>query len=219
MTYEKSAEVIDRLDIRNHTFSNSVTSAVTTEWGVNWNEEQISRDILQKFYDANRGRLSEVDISIEGSTCIVTAPTPFDLQRLYYFGSEKTESDIGQYGEGFKAASICLLRDHRVRPVVQSGNQLVSMRIGDEPAVEGSILYPMIYDYSSTGDAIEGARLFLLDCPAKLLESLSRGFNIFSPKRTSLWDRFCGVQRMASSRSMSPRRHKATSSAEISSAA
>ena len=37
-----------------------------------------------------------------------------ELDRLFFLGSEKGADDLGQYGEGFKAAAICLLRDHGV---------------------------------------------------------------------------------------------------------
>ena len=35
------------------TYEGSTTSAVTTSRGVRWNEDAISRDLLQNFYDAN----------------------------------------------------------------------------------------------------------------------------------------------------------------------
>src|SRR5262249_3953892 len=55
-------------------FVRTAPSAVTTAWGVKWNEMQIARDVLQNFYDANREHLEDVrvnlnerDVRIEGA--------------------------------------------------------------------------------------------------------------------------------------------------------
>src|SRR5260370_33636701 len=95
-------------------FVRTVESAVTTAWGVRWNEMQIARDVLQNFYDANRANLETVAATVHDRDVRITAPAGFDLNRLFYLGSEKTSDDIGQYGEGFKAAPTCLFPDHGV---------------------------------------------------------------------------------------------------------
>src|ERR1700733_387409 len=103
------------------TFVRTVESAVTTAWGVHWNEMQIARDVLQNFYDANRDQLDKVQVTKHHSDVRIAAPAQFKLERLFYLGSEKTSDDIGEYGEGFKAATVCLLRDHGVTPIGISG--------------------------------------------------------------------------------------------------
>jgi hypothetical protein len=45
------------------TFIRTVESAVTTAWGVHWNEMQIARDVLQNFYDANKNQLDNVKVT------------------------------------------------------------------------------------------------------------------------------------------------------------
>jgi hypothetical protein len=42
-------------------YQETLTSSVTTSWGVEWDEELIARDIMQNFFDANRDRLSDID--------------------------------------------------------------------------------------------------------------------------------------------------------------
>ena len=61
-----------------------------------------------------------------------TAPTPFNLERLFYLGSEKGSDDVGQYGEGFKVAATCLLREHAVTPIVASGREVVCLRVAEQ---------------------------------------------------------------------------------------
>lgn len=124
----------------------TLTSSITTSWGVNWDAEFIARDLMQNFYDANRQRLDEVQVKVVGSDVVVTAPNEFNLSRLFYLGSEKDEDAIGEYGEGFKAAAVCLLRDHAVAPVVISGGEAVRLSIRSEK-VEGTELNPVVYQF------------------------------------------------------------------------
>lgn len=102
---------------------------MTTAWGVDWDETYIARDIMQNFFDANRTRLAEVDIKAIVKDVAIRAPAPFSLERLFYLGSEKEADDIGQYGEGFKVAATCLLRDHSVDVIAACGCDVVRLRI------------------------------------------------------------------------------------------
>jgi len=65
-----------------------LTSSVTSSWGVNWNEDMIARDLMQNFFDANREQLDDVSVSDSGRDITVSAPTVFNLDRLFYLGSE-----------------------------------------------------------------------------------------------------------------------------------
>src|SRR5271166_4171013 len=114
---------------KNLRFTRTLTSAVTTAWGVDWDEVYIARDLMQNFFDANRGRLSEVRVVANGKDVRITAPSAFNLERLFYLGSEKGEDDIGHYGEGFKVAATCLLRDHCVSVLAASGKDVLRLRI------------------------------------------------------------------------------------------
>jgi hypothetical protein len=86
-------------------------------------------------------------------------------ERLFYLGSEKDADDVGQYGEGFKVAATCLLRDHSVAIIAASGNDLLRLRIA-EKSVRETKLYPIEYDFFDSDRKIEGAskRRFRLAC-------------------------------------------------------
>ena len=162
---------------------------MTTNWGVNWSEPLIARDVMQNFYDANRDRISEIRVTAEGPDVTVSAPTGYNLQRLFYLGSEKGEQDIGHYGEGFKVAATCLLRDHRVTPVALSGSQALCLRIADEP-VAGTQLFPLVYDFFELDQPCEGTRLILPGCAPKLVRALQEGLtHFFYPKNALLGER------------------------------
>ena len=87
----------------------SVPSAITTNWSEEiWTEDMISRDTLQNFYDGcaeNKLPISEIKISTDNDTVRIYAPNEFNLEKLYYIGSTKSESEtpmIGAHGEGGK---------------------------------------------------------------------------------------------------------------------
>jgi hypothetical protein len=84
----------------------TLSSAVTTAWGVEWDEEYIARDLMQTFFDANRDELDQVRVDVAGADIVVSAPASFSLERLFYLGSEKGEDYVGQYGEGFKVPGL-----------------------------------------------------------------------------------------------------------------
>lgn len=157
----------------------TLTSAVTTAWGVAWDEVYIARDLMQNFFDANRGRLEEVVVKTHGADLAVTAPTPFNLERLFYLGSEKEDEDVGQYGEGFKAAATCLLRDHTVTPIAVSGRDVVCLRVA-ERAIADTHLYPVEYDfYQSEQQEVPGTLLVLPGCSGKLAKAVAQGLTHF----------------------------------------
>ena len=163
----------------------TLESAVTTAWGVRWNEMQIARDILQNFYDANREHLDAVKVSTSERDARITAPVPFDLEHLFYLGSEKTGDDIGQYGEGFKAAATCLLRDHGVTPIGVSGSTVVHVRLASKP-IGKKRLQPLVYDFYTVSPAYRGSLLLLPWCSPTLSRELERGMGHFLSEHNPL---------------------------------
>ena len=83
MAWGKNMENLNQLNIGSDLeHIETLTSSVTTSWGVEWSEELIARDIMQNFFDANRNQLSDIKVNIEGSYVSIIAPTVFDLMRL-----------------------------------------------------------------------------------------------------------------------------------------
>ena len=52
-------------------FLKTLTSSVTTAWGVDWDEVYIARDLMQNFFDANRGRVSEIRVDANGWDVVI----------------------------------------------------------------------------------------------------------------------------------------------------
>ncbi len=186
MDWKKSLKALTDAEIGGElTHLDSRTSSVTTSWGVNWDENYIARDLMQNFFDANRDRLGQVQVLVEGNTVEIVAPAAFELVRLFYLGSEKGADDVGQYGEGFKAAAVCLLRDHGVEPIVLSGDQVVYLRI-ESQKVAGTQLQPVVYDFFRVSEPFPGARMILRGCSRNLVEAIQNGLTHFFHERNPL---------------------------------
>ena len=186
MSWQHSLSILEAAQVGGSlTYRHSRTSSVTTSWGVNWDEEFIARDLLQNFFDANRERLAEVKVTIEASTVTVFGPAPMELERLFYLGSEKGDDDIGKYGEGFKVAAVCLLRDHDLHPIVASRGDVLCIRM-DPEQVAGTALRPLVYDFFTTATPTEGTRLILRGCSQKLVRALEAGLSHFFYERNPL---------------------------------
>jgi hypothetical protein len=154
-------------------------SSVTLSWKVAWDDGEIARDLLQNFRDANKDRMQEITITVEGGAVVLEGPAPCDIERLFYLGSDKDPDtgDIGRFGEGFKAAAVCLVRDHNIEPVFGSGKKLARIRAASK-AVRGNLL-PLIYDVWNLNDEIPGTQLWLRGCGSKLVRAMSAGLDQF----------------------------------------
>src|SRR5262249_41420361 len=130
-------------------------------------------------------RLDQVSVDVLGADVLVTAPVPFSLERLFYLGSEKGEDDVGQYGEGFKVAATCLLRDHAVAPIVASGRHVVLLRLAAQ-TVGNTALRPVEYDFYSSDSNTPGTKLILRGCSSKLARAMQAGLTHFFHDRNPL---------------------------------
>lgn len=171
---------------KNATFDHSTTSAVTTSWGVHWDEDSIARDLLQNFFDANRDQLDRITIEVTPDTVRITGPSGHDLEQLFFLGSEKDPAaNVGQYGEGFKAAAMCLVRDHGVRPVARSGGKIACIRLASAP-VAGTALYPLVYDWFTVPTPFDGTEILLATRVPKLRAAVQAGMSHFFHERNVL---------------------------------
>ena len=109
-TLKSKRALLDLPSVTSAKLLESHNSSVTTAWGVNWGEDYIARDILQNFRDANKENINGIEVSVKKDLVSVKGTGLFNLRRLFYVGSEKGEGDIGQYGEGFKAAMVSMLK-------------------------------------------------------------------------------------------------------------
>ncbi len=178
MSWNESEGILRELGFDGLQHRKTVQSAVTTAWGVDWDADLVARDLLQNFFDADRHRVNEIKITIGRSEIRVSSPSDYNLERLYFLGSEKGSDDIGKYGEGFKAAAMCVLRDHGTVIAAASKCQVLRIRIADA-AVADTQLYPLEYDFFTSSQPIHGNLLIIRGVSKKLSESMEHGLTHF----------------------------------------
>ena len=115
--------ILDVPGVKSAQFDKSIESSVTTSWGVNWDADFIARDILQNFRDSNLSEIEKVVVNTKNDKILVEGNNCFDLRKLFFVGSNKAGDDttVGEYGEGFKAAVVSMLKRGIQAPVSVSG--------------------------------------------------------------------------------------------------
>ena len=138
--------ILDVPGVSSAKFDKSIESSVTTSWGVNWDADFIARDILQNFRDSNLSEIEKVVVNTKNDKILVEGNNCFDLRKLFFVGSNKAGDDttVGEYGEGFKAAVVSMLKRGIQAPVSVSGDTAVVIDVGDEVVED---LRPLVYHF------------------------------------------------------------------------
>jgi len=182
--------LLDLPGITNATFINSITSSVTTKWGVNWDEEMISRDILQNFRDNNLDNIDGIEINVKKDLISVYAPKEFDLRELYFVGSNKKNdpSTIGEFGEGFKCAVVSMLKKGIDHPISISGKTACIISVGDQ--VDDSLdLRPLVYNFFEINDQ-NGCYFYVNTFNEELKNAFQFGLKNFWHENNEVVDEF-----------------------------
>ena len=156
----------------------SVESAITTSWGKDpWTEKQIVVDCCQNYRDSlveAKKNISDVKITVSGDQITVFGPVVYNLQKLFYVGSDKADKEflVGQNGEGQKKAFSDMARLGVFDPINLSGKQALIVGVGEE--VEGTDLRPLVYHYFSIND-VKGSYLIIDTISKKLKDEFKKG--------------------------------------------
>ena len=152
-----------------------IDTRITDHWGVEWTPMEIVRDFLQNFYDANP--IEDIKIEINKRSVIVSAPNEFDYKSLIYLGSDKGTSDIGQYGEGFKASTVNAMRNHGC--VVQAQIREILLEFFFESEKIGDTEKKIIKCKKSKAPDFKGSKLILKNCSKGIIDEFKFGLNYF----------------------------------------
>ena len=113
----------------------SVESAVTTAWSEEiWNHDMIARDTLQNMYDGcieSKLEIEQIKITTDNDQIRVYAPNEYNLEKLYYIGSSKSEKDyrqIGAHGEGIKKCFSDLAGRLKMEKTPQAPPRIVKLQ-------------------------------------------------------------------------------------------
>jgi len=152
-----------------------IDTKITDQWGVNWTPMEIARDFLQNFYDDNT--IDDIKIEIKGTSVVVSAPKVFDYKELLYLGSDKEKEKIGQYGEGFKAATLNALRNHNCIVIVIIRDIKLEFFFTSEKI--GRTEKKVVKCKKTTSNKTPGTKLILEKCPEELINEFRFGLKHF----------------------------------------
>ena len=138
--------LLDAPGVTKAVYTKSIQSSVTTSWGVAWNADYIARDVIQNFRDANKTEIESIKIETKNDQIVVSAKNTFDLRKLLFLGSNKSGDDtmVGQFGEGFKAAQISMIKLGINETISTSGDQGVVITVGPEVVED---MRPLVYHF------------------------------------------------------------------------
>lgn len=160
-----------------------VDTRITDQWGVKWSPMEIIRDFLQNFYDENP--VERINIAFSGDVVTVSAPAEFDYEELLYMGSDKGEDKIGKYGEGFKAATLNILRDHHCHVTVTVKDKKLDFYF--EHKQIGKSEKKVVMCKVSSVESSRGTKLIISNCPSMIIEEFRFGLNCFYYKNNPLF--------------------------------
>lgn len=133
---------------------------------VYWNDYQILRDFVQNFYDAKPAgewwQNFHYRYDVENQMLeIVMDNSSFSYEWLLHIGaSSKTGGDAaGYFGEGFKIAALCAIRDKHWDVVMSSGDWRIHV-VGKEILLDGTHQKELAYELEKT-DMCKTSRLVI----------------------------------------------------------
>lgn len=134
---------------------------------VHWNTFQIFRDYIQNFYDSVPCDQWHERFHYEihdGTLSMCIENQTFNYEWLLHIGaSTKTNSDekhAGYFGEGFKIASLCALRDKHWKIKMSSGNWSFNVICSDH-IIDGKKVQMLAYDLTESKKSAPKSELVL----------------------------------------------------------
>jgi len=127
---------------------------IVYDYPVKWDKFMIMRDFIQNFYDsAGYERWHDLHEVETGADYIKLAINNegFDHEWLLYLGAstkrnkDKDEANAGYFGEGFKMAALCAVRDMKWRIEVASRDWLIKVTRAPE-VIDGKDVFVLAYE-------------------------------------------------------------------------
>lgn len=132
---------------------------------VRWNEYQVLRDFVQNFYDASGKKEWNDSFSYSYSDECLTMNMPgegFSYEWLLHIGATtKGDRDdvAGYFGEGFKIAALCAVRDYKWTVCMMSRDWCIQA-VRSDFTIDGMHREQLVYDME-TIPHMNGSRLIL----------------------------------------------------------
>ena len=122
---------------------------------VKWKKQQVLRDIVQNFYDdigandfSKKFKKVYINDNSGGKIVLSAVSDGFNYEWLLHIGASTKQVDVGKYagffGEGFKIASLCALRDYSWKIKMRAREWSVEVCVMDTD-IDGKVLKQLAY--------------------------------------------------------------------------
>ena len=127
---------------------------IVLSYPIKWTKYQVLRDIVQNFYDDigvnNFGNLFKTEYKTNEKILILsTTSKGFSYEWLLHMGASTKQDEPGKFaglfGEGFKVASLCALRDYNWKINIRSRNWSIEV-CTLSTTVDGKLLEQLAYN-------------------------------------------------------------------------
>lgn len=158
---------------------------IVMTYPVRWSRYKIFRDYIQNFFDSVGPHewKKRFGYSFEnGKLCMWVEHTVFSYEWLLHIGASTKTGDMkkknaGYFGEGFKIASLCALRDFRWNIVMSSGNwKLEVMKLQQD--IDSTKVDVLAYDVQSR-KSLDESRLELYPVTSEDYQEFLTALNSF----------------------------------------
>lgn len=155
---------------------------------VQWNNDKISRDILQNFFDGHGHTLDGVEFHFEpvpgGKYKVkIKGKSTYSVDKAVFIGESTKRDDVraaGNYGEGLKMAVLKLLKDKGATDVkIKSDNWALTYKLSHSDLSDKRVL---AYSIDKVPD-YDGNSLEFVTDDKNLLETLRKTVNRFYHSR------------------------------------
>ena len=138
---------------------------IIKSYPVSWNRYKIFRDFIQNFYDSvGYEKWNEsLNYEYEDSSIVIWIDgITFSYEWLLHIGaSTKTNSsnkNAGYFGEGFKIASLCAVRDYNYSIKMESADWFLSVKFVTHK-IDDQYVEMMVYDVERSAQDLKKSRL------------------------------------------------------------
>ena len=154
---------------------------------VEWNKKRILRDFVQNFYDdagySEFGKIFKSHYNPKASKLTLSTKSEgFNYEWLMHMGASTKQESAGKYagffGEGFKVASLCALRDHHWKIHMRSKNWSLEV-VSIVTNIDGKDLHQLAYQVEDNLDITQDTLLTIGEIDekdAKLIDGVVYGF-------------------------------------------
>ncbi|MCI6242240.1 MAG: hypothetical protein MR646_02880 [Agathobacter sp.] len=158
---------------------------IVMTYPVRWSRYKIFRDYIQNFFDSVGPHewKKRFGYNFEnGKLCMWVEHTVFSYEWLLHIGASTKTGDMkkknaGYFGEGFKIASLCALRDFRWNIVMSSGNwKLEVMKLQQD--IDSTKVDVLAYDVQSR-KSLDESRLELYPVTSEDYQEFLTALNSF----------------------------------------